>query len=74
MPKYNLEVIPEPEKNTRVILVNINKIPVFKGQGDDNYYCGSCGFLLCEKIHRTQIKNIVLKCPGCKAFNEIRGD
>lgn len=74
MAKFSLDVIPEPEKNTRAILVINQKTPIFKGNGNDDYCCGSCGFVLCESVFRTQIKNLVLKCPECMAYNEIRGD
>jgi len=73
MAKYSLEIIPKPAKDTRTVLYTDNKIIFFKGGGSDNYYCGCCDYLLCESITRTQIQNIVLKCPECSAYNELKG-
>lgn len=73
MAKYSLEVIPAPQKTAKSVFISNNKIQFFKGNGVDNYYCGSCGFLLCESVHRSQIVNIVLKCPSCLAYNELKG-
>ena len=73
MAKYSLEIIPEPKKNSRTVLYTDKKIQYFKGAGNDNYYCGSCEYLLCESITRSQIQMLILKCPECGGYNELKG-
>ena len=71
MSDYILKVIPEPEEGTASVLVQKNKVPTFKGDGEDNYLCGKCKFTICEKIKHGQFVNIVFKCPNCESYNTI---
>ena len=74
MPKFLMEVIPEPEKGTAVVFVSNSKdenFMFFKSDNKNDYICGKCRRILCEKIELSQIKNIVLKCPSCESHNLV---
>lgn len=72
--KKKLRVIPEPTPNTRTVLVaGESHNPPFRfmrGGGNIDLICGGCGYKLATKVAATAIKNIVLKCPDCSAFND----
>jgi hypothetical protein len=70
-----MTVISEPEHGTATVLIHGKKgnFVFIKGEGGDNYLCGACKNILCEKVSRGQIVNIVLKCPNCGNFNVLRG-
>ncbi|MCC2502210.1 MULTISPECIES: hypothetical protein [Bacillus cereus group] len=72
---YLLEVIPKPESGTAAILCTPDgfKGPIFQGEGTNNYLCGVCKYVLCKKIIRQQIVEIVFECPECKSYNRIKG-
>jgi DNA-directed RNA polymerase subunit RPC12/RpoP len=69
-----LPVIPEPEPDTRSNLVTDSTDPEFifvaNDETSDSYDCGSCGRALMRGIRDDQVRNMVLKCPACGAFNE----
>jgi len=70
--KRKLKVIPEPKPETRTILEpKPNVVPVIKGVGNIDLLCGNCGETLVEGISEGQIRNIVIHCPKCRAYNEI---
>jgi len=70
--KMILKVIPEPEPNSRAILVPPRGVsPVIKGTGDLDLLCGQCNEKLVEGIVEGQVQNIVIRCPKCNAYNEI---
>jgi predicted nucleic acid-binding protein len=70
--KEVLKVIPEPEPNTRAVLVPAPRMsPVIKGTGDIDLLCGKCKETLVEGIVEGQIQNIVICCPKCKSYNEV---
>lgn len=66
-----MEIITEPEKGTATILQGVQVI--IKGDGDTNYICGCCKKIICEKVKRGQIANLVFKCANCGSFNRVRG-
>lgn len=70
-----MEVIPEPKQGTAAVLASgkKGKIALITGHGNDNYLCGTCNNVICEKVIRGQIVNLVFKCPNCDSFNIIRG-
>ena len=65
-----LRIIAEPKPNTRTVFTG-QILPFMKGAGTLNLLCGNCNAKLVEGINEGQIKNIVIKCPICKFFNEI---
>jgi hypothetical protein len=70
--KIVLKVIPEPAPETKTVLVpKPNVLPVIKGVGNIDLLCGSCNEILVEGISEGQIRNIVIRCPKCEAYNEI---
>lgn len=70
--KKKLEVIPKPKSGTRTVLEpKSNVVPVIKGVGNLDLLCGSCGETLVDGIDEGQIRNIVIRCPKCGAYNEI---
>lgn len=72
--KIPLTVIPEPEPNTRAVLVIQGDLPAFRGEGNVDFICGNkeCGQILVESVGRgIWMKNLVIRCPKCKSFNEI---
>lgn len=73
MSDHEMKVIPKPKEGTASVLVQEEKgkHPFFKGDGEDNYLCGECGFILCENIKHGQITAVVLKCPNCGSCNTI---
>jgi hypothetical protein len=68
-----LSVIEEPEPMSRtVIRSKAEKIlPLFKGNGNIDYLCGSCQTVLAEHVWKLSMSNIVILCPSCHSFNEI---
>lgn len=65
-----MKAIPEPEPNTRTVFIG-EVVPLIKGAGDIDLVCGKCGETLVAGIDKGQIKNIVIRCPKCKTFNDI---
>lgn len=67
-----LEVIPEPDPNTRAVFEKINEGTIlFQGFDTDiGLACGACNAVLAAGMEQEQIKNIVLRCKRCGAFNE----
>jgi len=67
-----LKIIPEPEPDTRSVLIPKGLFPVFRGQKNIDKVCGNCGFLLLEGVGTgIEIRNIVIRCPKCKSYNEL---
>jgi hypothetical protein len=65
-----LGIIPEPKPNTRTVFT-CQVLPFIKGVGPLNLLCGNCNAKLVEGMNEGQVRNIVIKCPICKFFNEI---
>ena len=68
--KKKLSIITRPREGSRTVIES-KVSPAFKGGGDVDYVCGSCEALIAEKVHRGQIKNIVVHCPRCGQYNEF---
>ena len=68
-----LKVIPEPSKGSRTLLLpkDGELLPLIECNADLNLLCGNCNALLVEGIVENQIRNIVIRCPICRRFNEI---
>ena len=75
MSSYSLKVIPKPQEGTAAVLIlsKKGKFSIIKGQGADNYLCGTCENIICENVDRGQIINLVFKCPDCSSYNVIKG-
>lgn len=74
MTNFRLEIIPEPPAGTASVLVfgKKGKHAFMKGTGEDNLLCGSCENVLCERISRGQVRNLVFKCPNCDSYNLVK--
>lgn len=48
-------------------------ISAWRFDGDLNLLCGKCGEILVEGIMEgEQIMNVVIRCPVCRSYNEIK--
>lgn len=74
MPTVRMKVIPEPSRRKRSMLVAPTADPAYrfyKGGGDVNLACGQCGRELVTGLQSEgHLQSVVLKCPGCGAFND----
>lgn len=70
MPEIRLSIIPKPHEGSRTVIES-KANPVFKGKGEVNYICGSCGAILAGEVRQGQIKNIVVRCPKCGQYKEF---
>jgi DNA-directed RNA polymerase subunit RPC12/RpoP len=71
-----MEIIPEPKPGEASVLVFAKQGPyvMIRGDaGDTNYLCGTCQNIICERVTRGMIVNLVFKCPNCGSFNRVRG-
>jgi len=70
--KMPLRVIPAPPPKTRSVLVQQGKIPALRGEGNLDLTCGKCAQVLVEDAGKgILLKNLVIRCPNCKSYNEI---
>ena len=66
-----LMVIPEPEPNTRSVLVYTGPgTVVMSGEGNVTMECGNCGAPLIVGVPVGNLQNLVFRCNKCGAFNE----
>ncbi len=76
MTTYTMTVIPKPKDGTATA-INWSgpkgNVPLIKGEGSDNYICGTCENVICENVTRGQIKTLVMQCPNCHSYNQIKG-
>lgn len=70
--KIMLKVIPEPDPNTRSVFIYKGEgTVIFEGDSANvEQCCGSCGAPLTIGVPPERIRNLVLKCNACGAFNE----
>jgi rubrerythrin len=46
--------------------------PLFRGNGDTDYLCGNCGFVIVAGFNPTQHVTVdTTACPACSAINEF---
>jgi len=71
--ELKLKVIPEPDPDTRsVFIYNGEGTIAFRGfEVGLALTCGQCNSHLVVGVRRENIKNIVIKCNNCGAFNEL---
>ena len=66
-----LMVVPEPEPNTRSVLLYTGEGTVaMRGPGNVVMECGNCGVPLIEGVPVGSLQNLVFHCQSCGAFNE----
>lgn len=64
-------VMNNPDPKTQSIL-NLSFVgAAFKGDGDTNFNCGSCGTTLLEKVGKSQFSNIIIRCGKCQTYNAL---
>lgn len=69
-----LKVISKPKPDSVSVLLpkKGETLPLIKFDGDLNLLCGNCNEVLVEGIiEEGQIKNVVIRCPVCRSYNEI---
>lgn len=70
--QIQLHVIPEPEPNTRSVLLYTGPGTVgVTGDGNVTMICGNCGSPLLENVKVAQFQGLVFRCNKCEAFNEV---
>lgn len=70
--QIQMAVIPEPEPNTRSVLMYTGPGTVAaKGSGNVTMICGNCASPILENVKVAQFQNIVFRCNKCGAFNEV---
>lgn len=67
-----LRVIPEPDPYTRTIIENAGEGTILFQSSETSIalVCGNCGAPLAAGLQSGQIRNIVLRCSQCRAYNE----
>lgn len=67
-----LRVIPEPDPDTRTVFERTGDGTILFQGFDTNIalVCGKCGAPLAAGLQPSKIKNIVLRCKQCMAYNE----
>ena len=74
-PKFKIQctVVPEPAPNSRSVFVKTDGDTVFfQGVSDEAWlHCGRCDSPLATGVEKASIKDIVMKCRKCEAFNEV---
>lgn len=72
MKRIHLRAIPEPEPNTRSVIVYQGPGTVaIKGEGTTTFVCAACESPLAENVEELQLRNLVLVRNGCGAYNEL---
>jgi hypothetical protein len=69
-----LQVIPEPDPETRVIFHHDGPNSVALSGTDrsaPDLCCGGCGAPLVTGVTETSVDNVVFRCHACGAFNEL---
>ncbi|MGH9146144.1 MAG: hypothetical protein ACRD1Q_05500 [Vicinamibacterales bacterium] len=69
----HLNVIPEPEPETRVVFQHSGPNPMVSGtdRSAPDLCCGGCGTPLVTGIAHMVFYNVVFLCQVCGAFNEL---
>ena len=71
-----LKIIPKPKPDSVTLLLpkKGETLPLIKLDGDLNLLCGNCNEILVEGLieDESQIMDVVIRCPVCRSYNEIR--
>ena len=69
--RIRMMVIPEPEPNTRSVLVYTGAGTVLmRGPGNVVMECGNCGAPLIVGMPVATLQSVVLRCASCGAYND----
>ena len=68
--RYVLPVIPKPKEGTASVLKFIGDGGI-NGSGNIDLLCGSCSHSIARGMGEGQMKNVVLQCPKCEAYNAV---
>lgn len=68
-----LKTINKPSLITRsVIHGSGDKVPpLITGDGTVSYACGKCNSILAKNVWQNSVRNILVECPKCSAYNEF---
>src|SRR5215207_10336359 len=67
-----LDVVTAPRGGVTVLRKQSTD-PFFMGGGADDLLCGQCNWLLLHAVDRRRLRNAVIQCPFCSAYNEMGG-
>ena len=74
MPTVRMKVIAEPARGKRSVIVAPStdaSYRFYRGGCDVDLLCGQCGRELVVGLQDAmQLQSVVLRCPGCGAFND----
>src|SRR5262249_50782268 len=66
-----MRAVPEPAAGTRRLLVPTNA-PAISGEGAESYRCARCPTTLLRAVSPGEVVDIVVGCPYCGMFNQVR--
>ena len=68
-----LKVIPEPAPKSRVITEAYSGEESERGNKGNrvNYVCGNCNVVIAKNVIEGSMKEQVVKCNACNAYNEF---
>ncbi|MYD65444.1 MAG: hypothetical protein F4X26_05620 [Chloroflexi bacterium] len=72
MASEQLVVVELPEGGKPRIILDRDELPLLRRDGDTEYRCGACDVVLAEQVWQWEVRNLVLRCPSCGAYNEVR--
>jgi len=71
---YRLKVVDAPEPGAAKIIVDFDapgtKVMEAHDPAAGDLYCGQCGALLVTGMPRQPIRNAVIRCKLCRAYND----
>jgi hypothetical protein len=73
---HELKIIPAPDSGTRTV-IDIEAPGEATMAGTDaavgDLYCGQCGALMVTGMPKRNVKNSVIRCKLCRAYNDPAG-
>ena len=71
---FHLKVVDPPEPGAATIIVDFDAPGTRRMEEQDSagadLYCGQCGALLVTGMPKQRIKNAVIRCKLCRAYND----
>jgi hypothetical protein len=71
---YRLKIVDEPDPGAAVTIIDVDapgtKAIASPDSAADDLYCGQCGALLVTGMPRRNVRNSVIRCKLCRAFND----
>jgi len=74
MPKVRLPTVNDPPEGRTVLNAAApepDAHPYFSARGDLDLACGRCDKVLAENVSASWLRNLVLQCPNCLAYNDL---